>query len=208
MSEVQVVEVPAGYRKDARGALVPEQLIKPVDLARDVLVQEIVQKAREMNEIMAKFKASIFGDIEAFVEMSAEEYGVKLGGQKGNLSLMSFDGRLKVNRAVQERINFDERLQAAKALIDECLHDWTEGASPELQALIGAAFATNKEGEINTGRVLALRRYEITDERWIRAMNAISEAVQVVGSKSYIRVYERIGESGEYLPIALDMAGV
>ena len=124
----------------------------------------------------------------------------------GHLSLMSFDGRLKVNRAVQERINFDERLQAAKALIDECLHDWTEVASPELQALIGTAFATNKEGEINTGRVLALRRYEITDERWIRAMKAISEAVQVIGSKSYIRVYERIGESGEYQPIALEMA--
>jgi len=37
---------------------------------------------------------------------------------------------------------------------------------------------------------------------------AIGEAVQVVGSKSYIRVYERIGETDQYQPIALDIAGV
>jgi hypothetical protein len=36
-------------------------------------------------------------------------------------------------------------------------------------------------------------------------MDAISEAIQVVGSKSYIRVYER-SEVGEYRPIALDVA--
>lgn len=45
---------------------------------------------------------------------------------------------------------------------------------------------TDKEGQINTGRVLSLRRLDIKDERWLRAMNAIGEAVQVVGSKSYI----------------------
>ncbi|RAP69965.1 DUF3164 family protein, partial [Candidatus Erwinia dacicola] len=39
-------------------------------------------------------------------------------------------------------------------------------------------------------------------------MNALSEAVQVVGSKSYIRLYERIGDTDQYRPISLDVAGV
>ncbi|MBJ2645055.1 DUF3164 family protein, partial [Salmonella enterica subsp. enterica serovar Typhimurium] len=69
------------------------------------------------------------------------------------------------------------------------------------------AFDTDKEGNINTGRVLALRRLEIDDDRWQQAMQAIGEAVQVVGSRSYIRVYERVGDSDEYRPIALDIAG-
>ncbi|EJU6305507.1 DUF3164 family protein, partial [Salmonella enterica] len=56
--------------------------------------------------------------------------------------------------------------------------------------------------------VLALRRLDITDERWLKAMDAIGEAVQVVGSRSYIRVYERVGDSDQYRPIALDIAGV
>ncbi|EOL1457562.1 DUF3164 family protein, partial [Escherichia coli] len=66
---------------------------------------------------------------------------------------------------------------------------------PEIKAIISEAFSTDKEGNINTGRVLALRRLEIEDERWNNAMMLIGEAVQVIGSKSYIRVYERVGDS-------------
>ncbi|KOP31795.1 sulfate transporter, partial [Xenorhabdus sp. GDc328] len=116
--------------------------------------------------------------------------------------------RFKIQRAMQDRIAFDERLQAAKALIDECLADWTVDARPEIQTLINQAFITDKEGDINTGRVLALRRLGIDDERWVQAMVAIGEALQVVGSKSYLRVYERIGDTDRYQPIALDIAGV
>lgn len=200
--------VPAGYWKDAKGCLIPESMIKPIDKERDRLVNELVGKARGVTDVLAKFKAEAFGDIAAFLDLSAEQYDAKLGGKKGNLTLYSFDGRYRIQRAIQDRIAFDERLQAARVLIDECLADWTEGASPELQAIVNQAFDTDKEGQINTGRVLSLRRLDIKDERWQRAMTAIGEAVQVVGSKSYIRVYERIGETDQYQPIALDIAGV
>lgn len=201
-------DVPAGYWKDAKGCLIPDSMIKPIDKERDRLVHELVGKARDVSDVLAKFKAEAFGDIAAFLDLSAEQYKAQLGGKKGNLTLFSFDGKYKVQRAIQDRIAFDERLQSARVLIDECLADWTENASPELQAIVNQAFDADKEGQINTGRVLSLRRLDIKDERWQRAMTAIGEAVQVVGSKSYIRVYERIGESDQYQPIALDIAGV
>ena len=50
--------------------------------------------------------------------------------------------------------------------------------------------------------------YNIKDPRWLNAMQAISESVQVVNSKAYVRVYERIGDSDQYQPISLDVAGV
>lgn len=201
-------EIPAGYWRDAKGCLIPEGMIKPIDKERDRLVRELVAKARGVSDVLAKFKAEAFGDIAAFIDLSAEQYQAQLGGKKGNLTLYSFDGKYRIQRAIQDCIAFDERLQAARVLIDECLADWTEGASPELQAIVNQAFDTDKEGQINTGRVLTLRRLDIKDERWLRAMNAIGEAVQVVGSKSYIRVYERIGDTDQYKPIALDIAGV
>lgn len=201
-------QIPAGYRINAQGHLIPESLIKPIDLERDRLVQHLVDRASELSGELADFKAVAFGDIEAFVDLSAEQYGAKLGGKKGNVTLLSFDGRYKVIRAVQEGIAFDERLQAARALIDDCLSEWTEGARPEVVALINDAFRADTKGEIRTARVLALRRLEITDERWQRAMQAIGEACQVVGSKSYIRVYERIGDTDQYKAISLDIAGV
>jgi hypothetical protein len=199
---------PAGYRKNAQGHLIPESLIKPIDIERDRLVQHLVGGASKLNSDLTDYKASAFGDIEAFVEMSAEQYGAKVGGKKGNVTLFSFDGRYKIQRAVQERIAFDERLQAARALIEECFKEWTEGARPEVIALVDDAFRADTNGEIRTARVLALRRFAISDERWQRAMTAIGEAVQVVGSKSYVRIYERVGDTDQYQPISLDIAGV
>ncbi|BFN29467.1 hypothetical protein PSCT_01187 [Pseudomonas sp. SCT] len=200
--------IPAGYRQDAQGRLVHESIIKPIDLERDRLVRQLVDRASELNSELRDFRQVAFGDIKAFIEMSFEEYGARVGGKKGNVTLLSFDGRYKIQLAVQESIVLDERLQAARALIDECLRDWTEGARPEVVTLVNDAFRTDTKGEIRTARVLALRRLEIGDERWQRAMKAIGEACQVVGSKEYLRVYEREEDGDQYRPISLDIAGV
>ena len=194
------------YKSDAKGRLVRIDQIEDIDLARDELVLAIAEKARQMSEQLAAFKRSLFDDMQAFIELSAEKYKAKVGGDKGNVTLLSFDGRFKVQRAIQDSLTFDERLIAAKALIDNCLQRWSEGAQPELQVLVHDAFQVDKEGNINTGRVLSLRRYKITDPEWVNAMQAISDAVQVTGSKSYVRVSERIGTSDKFRQIPLDIA--
>ena len=200
--------IPAGYWRDGEGRLIPENMVKPIDRARDDLVRELVGKAKAASAVLADFKAKAFGDIGAFVGMSGEQYGVKLGGVKGNVTLLSFDGRFKIVRQIQEHLVFDERLQAAKQLIDECIQTWTEGSSDEIKALINDAFQVNKEGKINTARVLGLKRLNINDEKWLRAMQAIADSVQVAGSKPYIRIYERVGDTDQYQPISLDVAAV
>lgn len=196
------------YKQDAKGRLVPLATIKPIDLARDQLVQEIVAKAKALNAELASFKSSVFADIGAFVDLSVERYDTRLGGAKGNVTLVSFDGRFKVLRAIADTLTFDEGLQAAKALIDECVHEWTEGARSEIRALINDAFNVDKEGKISTGRILSLRRLDIQDEKWQRAMSALSDSVRVQCSRSYIRVYERVGDTDQYQAIPLDIAGV
>lgn len=196
-----------GYMEDAQGRLVPVAQIKEIDRERHDLVMEKVVKVKSMREQLAKLKVELLGDLGAFVEMSGEKYEVKLGGNKGNVTFFSFDGRFKIVRQIAEYITFDERLQAAKALVDECLRAWTEGARTEVRALIDQAFQVDKEGSVNTGRILALRRLNIDDERWQRAMQAIGDAIQVTGTKAYVRVYER-NEQGGYTAIPLDMAAL
>lgn len=204
MSEIDLSQ----YKRNAHGALIPLETIKEIDLLRDDLVIQIVQKALLMNAELKHLKQDMFADINAFTELSAEKYGAKIGGVKGNITLMSFDGRYKVQLANQDNLVFDERLQAAKTLIDECLREWTSNSRPEIKALIDNAFAVDKEGKISTGRVLGLRRLNIEDPKWLRAMTAISEAVTIVGSKSYVRIYERNEQTQKYEVISLDIAGV
>lgn len=195
------------YWRDAKGNLTPAELVKEIDKARDALVHEWVERGCDLSKAISHFKEGIFGDVQAFIELSAEKYGAKVGGNKGNVTLFSYDGKYKIQRAINESLQFDERIQAAKVLIDECLNEWSEGSRPELKALIERAFNVDKEGNLNTSRILGLRRVEIQDSRWQNAMQAISESVQVVSSKAYVRLYERVGETDQYVPIALDVAG-
>jgi len=197
-----------GYRQDAQGRLVPESMIAPIDRTRDELVIEMLGKAIAIRQVLTDFKTQAMRDADAFVMLSAEQYGVNLGGRKGNITLYSFDGRYKVQIAVSENVQFDERLQAAKALIDECINVWAQSSRDEIKVLVQDAFQTDKEGKISTGRVLGLRRLNIDDAKWQSAMKAIGESVQIVGSKEYIRFYQRQGNTDKYEAISLDIASL
>lgn len=201
-------QIPEGMRVNADGYFVPESMIKPIDKERDSLVIELISKAKEIKNVLSEFKSGAFGDIAAFVEMSSEEYGVKLGGKQGNITLYSFDGKYKVQRSINKKMAFDERLQAAKTLIDEYLSDLSEGAKPELKLFVNDFFSVDGNGEIQTDRVRGLRRFDITDERWIKALAIISDAYISIGSKSYVRFYERVGDTDQFKPISLDIAAL
>ena len=200
--------LPEGYLQNVQGHLVPVDTVSDWDKERDQLVREIVAKAKALQSAMASFKSATMGDVSAFIELSAERYDVKLGGRKGNTTLMSFDGQYKIQLAIAERLMFDERIQAAKALVDECIHEWTEGSRVEIKALVEHAFQADKEGKINIGRILGLMRLAIDNAKWKRAMDAIRDSMQVAATTSYLRVYERQGETARYQQVALDLAAL
>lgn len=203
----KTVKIPEGYREDAKGNLVPETTIKPIDLERDALVIAIAGQAKEHSGVLATFKSAVLGQVAEFVAKSAAEYGKKLGGSKGNVTLMTFDGRYKLIVAQSDNLVFDERLQTAKDLIDKCIRRWSDGAKPEIMALVADAFKVDKAGNVSLGQILRLRSLNIEDATWKKAMEAIAVSVKVVSSKTYIRIYERDAK-GEYQPISLDVASV
>lgn len=195
------------FMTDTMGRQVPEELVKDIDKRRDETVRRIAAKAEKMKGVLAEFKNEIRDDIEAFVEFSAKQYGVKLGGKKGNIALTTYDGQYKLLVAMNDNITFDERLQIARELISKCVNKWSEGSRPEIRTLVNDAFQVDKTGKISTARVLGLRRLDIQDSDWKKAMTAITESVQVTGTKQYLRIYERDAK-GEYQMIPLDVAAL
>lgn len=202
------VVVPKGYMMKADGTLVPKKLVSQIDMMRDDLVKDLVKRAKKVQQPMADFKKDVMQELVDFINESAKSYDAKIGGKKGNVTLYSFDGRYKVVRSLAENIVFDERLQVAKSLVDECILEWAKGSKAEIKALVQDAFQTDKEGKISVSRILGLKRIDIKDEKWQRAMKAISDSMQVSGTKSYIRFYERVGNSEDYTPISLDIAAL
>jgi len=200
-------KVPEGYKRNGVGHLVPLETIKDEDLARDEFVLETIKEAKVIAALVADFKAKLAGDMQAWLDLAAEKYGAQLGGVRGNVTLTSFDGKYQVLRAVSDQFDFDEALQAAKALIDECLRDWTRDGDPRVRALIDDAFQVDKKGRINAKRILGLRKLKIEDEKWLKAMEAIGDSLTVVGCRTYFRFYVR-DERGNYQQIQLDFSGV
>lgn len=198
-------QAPEGYRFNAQGHLVPEGQIKAIDLLRDDVVKNVVKAARIEQQRLAAFKAEAMNHVADFVDLSAEEYGVNYGGTKGNVTLVSFDGRYKLQRAMGEHRIFDERIQAAKTKIDACIQRWSEGSSDQIKALVDHAFRVNKQGHIDVNQVLSLRQLDIDDAEWLDAMEAIADSIQITGTSSYLRLYER-QESGVYTQIPLDIS--
>ena len=196
------------YMTDSQGRQVPEGMVKDIDKLRDQTVRAIMEQAIEMSELLKEFKAGIRDDIMAFVATSAEQYGRSWGGKKGNINLTTYDGKYRLLVAMAEQLSFDERLQVARDLIGECIDRWSEGSRNEIRILVQDAFQVDKTGKISTSRVLGLRRLDIDDPDWQRAMAAISDSIQIAGSKQYLRFYERNDETGEYVNIPLDVAAL
>ncbi|TVP15370.1 DUF3164 family protein [Shewanella sp. KCT] len=203
----QTNAIPAGYRRNAIGDLVAEERIKPVDKLRDEVVGNVVTKAKALRQAMLDFKLATMGEISDFVELSASEYGAKYGGKKGNVALTSFDGQYQVRRAVGEHRVFDERIQTAKTLIDECIHSWSGGADTRLMAMVEHAFRVDQQGRINVNQVLSLRQLDIDDDNWKQAMDAIADAIQITGTSEYLRLYER-QPNGKYVQISMDISSL
>ena len=205
--ERKTVEL-SDFMEDGQGRLVHIDQVKVIDKIRDDLVRRLVASAMELQQSMIHFKVMAMDEIDAFVDQSALEYDVRMGGKKGNMTLYTYDMNYKVMIQIAEYLVFDERLQVAKQMIDECFTSWTTDSRSEIKTIINDAFRVNQEGKIDTRRILALRRLEITDPLWQKAMQAISDSLQVAGSKSYIRIYQRIEQTKAWQVISLDLAAL
>jgi len=208
MKENNVTAVPDGYRANEKGYLVPEDMIPEIDKMRDELVMDMKERFVTASAFLKDLKVFVMDSIYAFRDLSAMEYNAPVGGTKGNIQLMSFDGSVKVKVQIHEFITFDERLQVAKTLVDQCIAEWTEGSRSELKVLVNGAFDTDKQGNVSTGKIMGLRRLKIEDPRWLEAMKCLADCMMVHGSKSYVRVYLRTGDDNKWIVIPMDFAAL
>lgn len=197
---------PDDFMKDAKGRFVPSHMVKPADKLIDQTVRKILGYAEELSARIARFKGHTYDDITTALDLVAEQYNAKIGGERGNVSLTSFDGTVRVQVAVQDRITFGPELQIAKALIYRCIDKWSAGARPEIRALVDDAFQVSNEGKVNREALLRLRRLDIDDTDWQQAMRALTDSIQVIGSREYIRIHRRADPQGKWEQVPLDLA--
>ena len=194
------------YYKKANGTLVPEDQVKDSDRLRDRFVLEAAEKIMDIRTQMIRVKAEILDDIEAFMQTMSESYGVKLGGEKGNLSFTSFDGRVQLKYYRNDYLTFNEGIHIAKKLIDEFLEDITKDSSRSIKQIVNSAFNL-KQGRMDVKAILKLREINETDPRWVKAMQIIDESKQWNEGSRALRLYIR-GKTGEMELVPMDFTSL
>ena len=206
-ASVPAVEPPAGYQLDAKGRLCPAKLVRPADELQDDTARRILAFGVDLADQIARFRRHSYADVGAMLELLGDEYGLpRKPGRKGNFSIQSYDGRLKVVIQVQDRIVFGPELQVARRIVDECVREWADGQRAEVVALLQGAFEPDREGNISREAVFRLQRIEIDDPRWQQVRQAISDAVRVTGSRTYLRLYLRGDADGPWKTVPIDIA--
>ena len=199
---------------DPQGRIVPDHLVTDADRMKHDLAISLAESAEAVQAVIRAFKKRAFEEMYAAKDLIFGKYGAKVGGKKGGFGFRSYDGSVEVRIDVAGILKFGTELQAAKVLIDECIASWAEGADPNIIVLINDAFQVNKAGRIDTRRVLGLRRLPIKDaegnpdERWARAMDAISDAVIDDETASYFRAHRRNEATGQLEHINLDFSSL
>jgi hypothetical protein len=200
----ETTKIPEGYMQNGLGHLVPLANVPELDKLRDETVRAMVREAETVGRLVAEFRTRAGQAVASFCELSAQEFGAELGGGKGNVTLTSYDGSMKVVRARADQITFNEAVRVTRELCFKCIAKWSEGANANLATVVRRSFETDKNGHLSAAKILSLRTYEIRDDPdWDAAMDALDRAIQVIGSRQYVRFYRR-GPDGKYAQVGVD----
>lgn len=198
-----------GYMADEDGNLIRVDKIKDPKKQCDVLVRNLAIHASQVSEELTQLKDRLNSLIAHHVKSMYSLYDLKLGGKKGNVTLYSFDKRLKIERTKQERETTNEHILAAVELVKQCVISWQKGANRNLQAVVGRYIKTNSQGQYSVALLKQLRTLDLPnpDPNWDKAMQALDDAIEYDYTATYFRVYYR-DDNGVYHPIHLDITKI
>lgn len=200
-----------GFWQNKEGNYVHKDMISIDKQLEDEVVEKLLKKAKEVQKVLKEFKETAYNECYNFIDLLRQNYGMdKMENSKtGSVSLKSYNGTKEVQIQIAKQISFDQKLALAKEKIDEYLAQKTENADAEIRTLITRAFDV-KNGKVDAKMVLSLKQYPITNPKWQEAMKMIDEAVEIVGTKSYIRFKERENGAtdGVLKMVVLDIAGL
>lgn len=195
------------YLINNRGNRVPKNLINTLDLIRDEEVKSIVFAAEDLQAEIKRIKELIWDKITSYIELAYDTYQLKPGGQKGNVTLMSYDNQYKVSIQINESFAFNEQLQVARQILIECLREWTEDGRDELKFFVEQTLHVDKQGNVNRWQIMRILKFESKDPRFQKAQLAIKNAIMPVDAKEYIRIHKR-NKMGHWEYINLNFASL
>lgn len=171
-------------------------MIDPVDKKQDTVVERTFKKVETLHNKMIAVKQQLMTALDDYLEWERKQAEMERP-ESGAFTMNNYDQTKKVQVKIPRVINFDNRFQMAETLINEYLNELLEGSAAQVRAIVSEAFQRDKEGKLSAPAVIRLKRINIKDDRWKRAMNLIDESMKIEYAKRYV-VLMRRDKGGEW----------
>lgn len=190
--------------RDAKGDLVPVKYVSAFDKLRDHHVNKIINHGRK---IRTQLEGFMIESIRLMNEVAAQK---ESHGDKGNLSVSSFDGLLRVSIRQRYNIFFDSRVREARdkmfAYVDSVLARVKVEDAQALRVILQEAFRVGSNNMLSTSKVMALIRMDIKNADWKAAQEVLKAALTPQKGKQYLMLETRLDSNHDYQSIRLDVA--
>ena len=190
--------------KDNNGHDVPVKYVSKYDRLRDERTKRILARFRKERKALEAVVRDSLADI-AVIQGAREA----AAAEKGNFSVTSFDGLVRVAIDQAWHIELDDRVREARDRMLGYAKKLCGKAGPDAAALleiVEEAFAANSAGRLSVGRVLSLCRRNITAREWTEARDMLLASLQPEKGRCYIHVYSRPDMQHDFEMVRLDLA--
>jgi hypothetical protein len=193
---------------DETGLVIPANRITPFEKSKEKAAIKALNGAKKANTALLAYKKELMKLCDDVYAQAAAENNVKPDA-KGNFVWYSFDRAIKIEVAINDRIEFDDlTITAAREKFNEFLDANIEGKVDFAKDLINDAFQTSR-GKLDTKKIMSITKYrmKIPDAVFQEALDLLEKAIRRPDSKRYFRVWEKDKE-GEYLAIDLNFSSI
>ena len=198
---------------DETGLVIPASRVTKSEKLRETVADTLLKKAMKLNSSLVELKNDMAAaSDEVFAAVIGENGGTVKEDRKGNFLFYNFDRSIKIERDIQDRIEFDDALIAvSKQHFDEFLQSAQAGVDEMIRSIVLEAFNTSK-GRLDTQKVLSLLKYRqrVPADKYPAfhaALDAIEKAIRRPDSKSYHRISVR-NKEGKYDAVNLNFSSI
>lgn len=206
--EKKDIKAPAGFVFNAQGDLIRESNLTPLQREENALCKSLFPMAKDLNVQMAEFKYKSMHMVEQVIERCVKQHNIiKLKKIKGNVQFLSIDGLIKIQRSIDDRIEINSNIEAARQLFDQYRDVIKRDSSGDAQQWIDTSFET-KNGKMSTGKLIEIMNKEIDHPIYRKGVEALRKSLFVAGTKAYLRFYYREAADDEWKTLPLQFSSI
>lgn len=165
---------------------------------KEATVISLCADAQRLEESIKYFRETAFNDMDALYELLCE-YSNRHSEGKGNFTLESIDGDLKIAYSRQNLGFFDERSTQAESHISDFINsEFAEG--DKIKKLV-LTLLERKKGKLDIKMVQKLYSMETDyeNQNWVDGIRLLKESYTPSGSRPYINFYRKVNGAWELI---------